>query len=109
MRHDSDGAEAMQLLSNHLRKNMDSLRPAPSNESIHVYNVPSDMVPHLIGKGGARIRRIIEETGVAQINYEGDHARFRVVGPASQCRLAVQRIGRCLRALELAKWESLIF
>ena len=109
MRHDSDGAEAMQLLSNHLRKNTGSLRPAPIHESIHVHNVPSDMVPHLIGKGGGRIRRIIEETGVAQINYEGDHARFRVVGPASQCRLAVQRIGRCLRALELAKWESLIF
>ena len=89
---DGDGAEALQLLSNHLRKNTESLRPNPVHESVHVHNVPSDMVPHLIGKGGARIRRIVDETGVAQVIYEQEHSRFRVVGPASQCRLAAQRI-----------------
>ena len=91
---DSDGAEAMQLLSNHLRKNTGSLRPAPIHESIHVHNVPSDMVPHLIGKGGGRIRRIIED-GLALITNQL-RARARtlpgVIGPASQCRLAAQRL-----------------
>ncbi len=91
---DSDGAEALQLLSNHLRKNTGSLRPAPIHESIHVHNVPSDMVPHLIGKGGGRIRRIIED-GLALITNQL-RARARtlpgVIGPASQCRLAAQRL-----------------
>ena len=38
--------------------------------------------------------RIIDETGVAQIIYEREHLRFHVIGLASQCRLAAQRIQR---------------